>query len=42
MPCYDKKLEAIRFNIEEDIKELDITITTTELIDLYKTVLGSD
>lgn len=42
MPCYDKKLEAIRFNIEEDIKELDITITTTELIDLYKTVLGGD
>ena len=29
MPCYDKKLEAIRFDIEEGIKEVDITITST-------------
>lgn len=35
MPCYDKKLEAIRFDIEEGVKEVDITITTTELLDLY-------
>ena len=31
MPCYDKKLEAIRFDLEEGVKEVDITITTNEL-----------
>jgi iron only hydrogenase large subunit-like protein len=40
MPCYDKKLEAIRFDIENGLKEVDITITTVELLELYKTVSG--
>ena len=34
MPCYDKKREAIRFEYEENVKEVDLTIATTELIDL--------
>jgi iron only hydrogenase large subunit-like protein len=40
MPCYDKKLEAIRFDIEEGVKEVDITITTTELQELYSKIQG--
>jgi iron only hydrogenase large subunit-like protein len=38
MPCYDKKLEAIRFDIDANLKELDISITTVELLDLYSTI----
>ena len=38
MPCYDKKLEAIRFELEKDVKEVDITITTIELLELYQSV----
>jgi iron only hydrogenase large subunit-like protein len=40
MPCYDKKLEAIRFDIEQGLKEVDITITTVELLELYTTIKG--
>ena len=42
MPCYDKKLEAIRFEIEEGVKEVDITITTTELLELYNKLEGEE
>lgn len=42
MPCYDKKLEAIRFDIEAGLKEVDITITTVELLDLYRTITGQN
>jgi iron only hydrogenase large subunit-like protein len=41
MPCYDKKLEAIRFEIEHGLKEVDITITTVELLELYATIKGN-
>jgi len=28
MPCFDKKLEAIRFSIDDKVKEVDITLAT--------------
>ena len=36
MPCYDKKLEAIRFDMEEKVKEVDLTIATIEMIEILK------
>jgi iron only hydrogenase large subunit-like protein len=47
MPCYDKKLEAVRpnFTLHEDvgqenpdseIKEVDSVLATHELVDLFK------
>jgi len=36
-PCYDKKLEASRPEFEKEmIKEVDIVLTATEIIDLVK------
>jgi iron only hydrogenase large subunit-like protein len=34
MPCFDKKLEAIRFNLDEQTKEVDITLATNEVQNL--------
>ena len=42
MPCYDKKLEAVRPNFtlaeetKEPIKEIDTVLATHELIDLFE------
>lgn len=43
MPCYDKKLEAVRpefdYSAEESkepVKEIDTVLATHELIDLFK------
>jgi iron only hydrogenase large subunit-like protein len=43
MPCYDKKLEAVRpefgFGAEESkepVKEIDTVLATHELLDLFK------
>lgn len=43
MPCYDKKLEAVRpdfgFNAEESkepVKEIDTVLATHELLELFK------
>lgn len=41
MPCYDKKLEAVRpeFTFEESknpVKEIDTVLATHELLDLFK------
>lgn len=33
MPCYDKKLEAVR---EENISEIDIVLSTREVEELVK------
>lgn len=33
MPCYDKKLEAVR---EENINEIDIVLSTREVEELVK------
>jgi len=41
MPCYDKKLEAIRFDLSEKVKEVDLTMATIEFIELVKKV-GTD
>lgn len=38
MPCYDKKLEAIRFDLSEKVKEVDLTIATIEFIELVKKI----
>jgi iron only hydrogenase large subunit-like protein len=43
MPCYDKKLEAVRpnFSLEETpsvVKEVDTVLATHELLDLFKHV----
>lgn len=44
MPCYDKKLEAVRPNFtlydeirnsDEEIKEVDTVLATHELVDLF-------
>ena len=31
MPCYDKKLEAVRPDLEENIKEVDTVLATHEV-----------
>jgi iron only hydrogenase large subunit-like protein len=39
MPCYDKKLEAVRPNFkfaEPQIKEVDTVLATHELIELFE------
>lgn len=39
MPCYDKKLEAVRPDIkfgEPNIKEVDTVLATHELIELFE------
>ena len=45
MPCYDKKLEAVRPNFKfggpqeeekEPIKEIDTVLATHELLDLFE------
>mmetsp|Transcript_76357 Transcript_76357/g.200344 ORF Transcript_76357/g.200344 Transcript_76357/m.200344 type:complete len:623 (+) Transcript_76357:103-1971(+) len=35
-PCFDRKIEAARpsFSLDEDVKEVDTVLTTTELLDL--------
>ena len=51
MPCYDKKLEAVRPNftlgkpdetLEEDIKEVDTVLATHELVDLISSLAGKE
>lgn len=39
MPCFDKKLEASRedFQIEDNVKEVDIVLTSSEIINLLNT-----
>jgi iron only hydrogenase large subunit-like protein len=34
MPCYDKKLEAIRFSDSEGQKEVDLVLASNEIVDL--------
>lgn len=44
MPCHDKKLEASRrdFVRENDVKDVDTVITTTELLQLlYRAIIGT-
>lgn len=37
MPCYDKKVEAVRKEFErEGLKEVDVVLTTVELMDILK------
>lgn len=46
MPCYDKKLEAIRFQYEDGnqtdrpVKEVDLTLATIEIVELVKKING--
>jgi iron only hydrogenase large subunit-like protein len=51
MPCYDKKLEAVRPNFplsedqqrvnEEDVKEVDTVLATHELVELINKVASN-
>jgi iron only hydrogenase large subunit-like protein len=36
MPCYDKKLEAVRPDFSEGVKEVDTVLATHELLDLFE------
>jgi iron only hydrogenase large subunit-like protein len=44
MPCYDKKLEAVRPNftlggaVSDEIKEVDTVLATHELVDLISSL----
>lgn len=41
MPCFDKKLEAIRFEHSAGVKEVDLVLTSGEVIDLIKLKEGT-
>ena len=36
MPCYDKKLEAVRPDFTPEVKEVDTVLATHELLDLFE------
>lgn len=36
MPCYDKKLEAVRDEFNDSVTEVDSVLTTGEVLDLIQ------
>jgi iron only hydrogenase large subunit-like protein len=42
MPCPDKKLESIRFDMGKDGREIELTLTTEEIVSLVKLVDAED
>jgi len=36
MPCYDKKLEAVRPDFIPQVKEVDTVLATHELLELFE------
>lgn len=39
MPCYDKKLEAVRDEFNDSVTEVDSVLTTGEVLDLIQVYL---